>query len=294
MWNPALQDPAQIQRACAPNCGGQGMAEAGSAPLMHTVHAAQTQLVRLGDQLHRLLQLVWLDLHHAVEATRLLAAACRLWLRHMTPDTTHRLGTAALHWLAAPAVQHVLMGSVALLLLLSLLFGRKPQPARPTRAASSIASTARAAKPRRARGWQTAAMGAAAGGAAVAATAAFADSFDQDTWRDHDQNLGDDAFPGGLHSSFADDDFADVNFGTADSGAFSTGSCVNPANGLPMMGEGCGGMDIMGNAYGTDSNDSFSSSWSDDSFSSNTWSSDDSWSTSSSWDDHSTSSSSWD
>jgi len=199
MWNPALPDPAQIQRACAPNCGGQGMAETGSAPLVQT---AQTQLVHLGEQLQGLLQTAWLDMLRAVEASRPLAEAGLLWLHHMTPDTTHRLGKTALQWLAVPAVQHVLMGSAVLLLLLYLLLSaprgglrparpprgsrklgaalrflesRKPQPARPTRAAASIASTTRASRPRRASGWQTAAMGVAAGGAAVAATAAFAD-----------------------------------------------------------------------------------------------------------------------
>lgn len=286
MWNPVLPDPAQIQRACAPNCGGQGLAANGdSAP----AQALSGWLAQLGALFHGLLQHAWLDVLRAVEATRALAETCLLWLHHMTPDTTQRLGKAALQWLAVPAVQHVLLGSAALLLLLDLLLRRKPQSARPSRAASSIASTARAPKPRRASGWQTAALGAAAGGAAVAATPAFADSFDHETWQDHDQNLGDDAYPGGLHNQFTEDDL-----GTTNSDPFSTGSCINPANGLPMMGDDCGGVDIMGNAYGTDSNDSFSSSSIDDSFSSNTWSSDDSWSSSSSWDDHSISSSSWD
>ncbi len=285
MWNPVLPDPAQIQRACAPDCGGQGVAANGdSAP----AQAAATWLAQLGALLHGLLQHVWLDVLRAVEATRPLAETCLLWLRHLTPDTTQRLGNAALQWLAAPAVQHVLMGSAALLLLLYLLLRRKPRsahPARPARAAGS--------RPRRAGAWRAAALGAAGGVAALGAAAAFADDFDHradDTdWLHHDQNLGDDAYPGGLHHQFTEDDL-----GTTSSDPFSTGSCINPANGLPMMGDGCGGVDIMGNAYGADSNDSFNSSSIDDSFSANTWSSDDSWSSSSSWDDHSISSSSWD
>ena len=32
-------------------------------------------------------------------------------------------------------------------------------------------------------------------------------------------------------------------------------TCINPANGLPMAGDGCAGVDVMGNPYGTDFSD---------------------------------------
>lgn len=58
--------------------------------------------------------------------------------------------------------------------------------------------------------------------------------------------------------------------------AFDDHHCdINPANGLPMVG-GCGGIDIQGNAYGTD------------------WSHDDSWSSSHIGDDSFSSPTSWD
>ena len=71
-----------------------------------------------------------------------------------------------------------------------------------------------------------------------------------------------------------------------DSSSSDSGCDINPATGLPMIG-GCGGVDVEGNPYGTDINDTFgnddwsSSSPSDDSFSSF----DNDWSSSSSWDD---------
>lgn len=74
-----------------------------------------------------------------------------------------------------------------------------------------------------------------------------------------------------------------VNMGSS---VLDTHCDINPANGLPMVG-GCGGVDIKGNAYGTDwsHHDSWGAigtSW-DDSFSSSS----SNWNTGigSSWDD---------
>jgi hypothetical protein len=135
-----------------------------------------------------------------------------------------------------------------------------------------------------AAGWRGAALGASAG----SATMALADAF----WH-HDDNpgdLGDDA-DHSLHmdafasESLSDDGFSSISSWSDDDGFEFSNSCINPATGLPMIGDSCGGVDVMGNPYGDDLSDSFSSSWSDDSFSSMTWSSDDSWSSStSSWD----------
>ncbi|WP_422134433.1 hypothetical protein [Endozoicomonas sp. ALD040] len=47
---------------------------------------------------------------------------------------------------------------------------------------------------------------------------------------------------------------------------FSRGPTINPATGLPMMDDSIGGIDVGGSLYGTDTHDSFSSSY-DDSFS---------------------------
>ena len=56
--------------------------------------------------------------------------------------------------------------------------------------------------------------------------------------------------------------------GSWDSDAFSNCHSINPASGLPMMGDGIGGFDVGGNTYGTDSSfcDMGSSSFSDDLF----------------------------
>ena len=66
---------------------------------------------------------------------------------------------------------------------------------------------------------------------------------------------------------------SDNNYGTdgssfdSSSDNFSTCSSINPANGLPMIGDSC--IDIEGNPYGTDS-----SSWDDfESYSDDSWSS---------------------
>lgn len=73
----------------------------------------------------------------------------------------------------------------------------------------------------------------------------------------------------GSSSYVTEDDYDDFAF-DSDSDGFS----INPANGLPMM----GGIDIEGNAYGTDSSfdfsDDFMSSSMDDGFSSDLFSSD--------------------
>ena len=42
------------------------------------------------------------------------------------------------------------------------------------------------------------------------------------------------------------------------------GSSINPATGLPMMGDIAGGLDVGGNLYGTGADDMFSSSFVDD------------------------------
>lgn len=82
-----------------------------------------------------------------------------------------------------------------------------------------------------------------------------------------------------------------------------TACSINPATGLPMIG-GCGGVDVMGNPYGTNMNSnhlgdinspvgltddslSTSSSFSDDSWSTSSSFSDDSWSSTSSFSDDS-------
>ena len=70
------------------------------------------------------------------------------------------------------------------------------------------------------------------------------------------------------------------------------GCAINPATGLPMVGGTCVGMDVMGNPYGFDLHDSFSTdhsfsadhdsfTTSYDSFSHDSF---DSWSSGSSWD----------
>ncbi|HCE2128430.1 hypothetical protein [Vibrio parahaemolyticus] len=61
---------------------------------------------------------------------------------------------------------------------------------------------------------------------------------------------------------FSDNSVGSENLTDIDHDSFSSGfndSAINPANGLPMVG-GEGGVDVEGNAYGTDfSHDSFSS-----------------------------------
>jgi hypothetical protein len=72
----------------------------------------------------------------------------------------------------------------------------------------------------------------------------------------------------------------------AESSSSQVGCEINPATGLPMVG-GCGGVDVYGNPYGTDSNEhdiSSSTSTIDDTWST-TSSFDDTWNTTSSFDD---------
>lgn len=236
-------------------------------PSPETMQQAHTVLQQFGSLLHGLLLAAWQDLLSAIGASRPLASALAGWWHQMNHETTAMLMRAASQWWAVPSVQHVLWACAALVVL--LLLPRKAR--RPAPVARS------AARRRRSGAWHGAALGAGAGAAAMA--------FAQSTTHHDDDNLGDDAHPG-YHSDF---------FATGETLSHSaTGCAINPANGLPMVGGDCSGVDVMGNLYGTDLSDSFSTSWSHDSFDSgsDSWSSsNDSWSSSDSW---STSSSSWD
>jgi hypothetical protein len=73
-----------------------------------------------------------------------------------------------------------------------------------------------------------------------------------------DDNLGDEAGPS-----------LDANaFAASESLRAASTRCINPSTGLPMVGDTCGGVDVMGNPYGFDLSDGFGSM---------TWRSDESW-----------------
>ena len=64
------------------------------------------------------------------------------------------------------------------------------------------------------------------------------------------------------HSSmaFSDDSTLDASFGNVDIGStFSGITDINPATGLPMVGDGIGGVDVGGSPYGIDVHDTFHS-----------------------------------
>lgn len=74
------------------------------------------------------------------------------------------------------------------------------------------------------------------------------------------------SFSQGNHSGlFDNDDFARLSRNSTFQDSldqvthdqhFASGASINPATGLPMMGD-IGGVDVMGNPYGTDLNDTF-------------------------------------
>jgi len=235
------------------------------APAPDTVRQIHDAAASLGIALDDLMRAAWHDILLSIDASLPLVDALTRWLQHMTPETSSALSGVLSAWWATPAVKHVL-GACAAVVALGVLLSRPSRPAAPV---------ARSTAGRHAAGWRAATLGAGAGAATVAMAEAF--------WH-HDDNLGDDADPS-LHSDL---------FAASESLSESSMGCINPATGLPMIGDSCGGLDVMGNPYGSDLSDSLGSSWSDDglgsswnddSFSSMNWSSDDSWSSStSSWD----------
>lgn len=209
---------------------------------------------------------VWLNLTQAAEASRPLLDALKLWFQHMTPSTSQSLADAALVWIAQPAVQHVLMGGATLAMLALLL--RTP---RHTTAGMHAGLTQRHG----AASWQ---RGAGLAGTAAAIGAASAVAADE-ILRAHDD----------LEANWIR---TPQDSSTLHDLGMDMGCAINPATGLPMVDGTCAGMDVMGNPYGFDLHDSFSTdhsfsgdhdsfTTSYDSFSHDSF---DSWSSGSSWD----------
>jgi hypothetical protein len=200
-----------------------------------------------------------LDLVRAAEASRPLLDALKLWLQHTTPSTSQHLGAAAHAWMGHPAVQHVLLASAAAAVLALLL--RAP------------------------------------GRTAAATDAGFTQNHAAGSWP-HDADLVGAAAATGAASALVIDDTLDAfevgeprridrvadSSHIHDLGA-DMGCAINPATGLPMIGGDCSGIDVMGNPYGVDLDDSAFSNHDVFSDSNSFGSSFDSWSTSgSSWD----------
>jgi hypothetical protein len=124
------------------------------------------------------------------------------------------------------------------------------------RSLSYPATTDRAAPPRYARS----ALGTAAGGAgAGVATSAMTSTAEDDSWTSfaHDQMHMTDTIeinPANGLPMVGGVDVMGNTYGTDSSTSFDSIE-INPANGLPMD----GGIDVMGNTYGTDSSTSFDS-----------------------------------
>lgn len=257
------QDDLQI----SPHALLQGVAHASQPGAMQIDQDAAQALHWLGHAMNEALTTVqgwiaiaWLNLVQAANASRPLLDAMRLWLQHMTPKTAQGIGTAARAWIGHPAVQHVLVASAALVVLALLL--------RATRR-TAVATGAAAAQGRGVGSWHRSA-GLVGTGAAIGAGSAF-------------------AADAALHAFDAMEDSSSMHGLGADMGC-----AINPATGMPMISGDCAGVDVMGNPYGFDMHDTFSTDHafhsdtdslgsSHDSFGSS-FDSFDSWSSGSSWD----------
>jgi len=292
-----LQDVQDIQ--ITSHASAQAVAaasQAASHPRDDALHASLAALQRTVDWVEHALQFVWADLQHATRASRPLLAAAAAWLQHMTPKSAQLLQDTASAWISTPAVQHALLGTAVL--SLALLRAKAARRSAPHRAAAASA----ARRDGKDSSWHAAGWAAAGAGTGAALLAAHA-------LHDSDDDLTSPPFTrpfDAASSEVLSGHNADVlgAFDVGSGGALDVhsankfgvnpGCTINPATGLPMVGDSCAGVDVMGNPYGTDLHDTFSTDHglhsdndgfgsSHDSFGSS-FDSFDCWSSGSSWD----------
>lgn len=279
--------------------------QAVGAPRPHhsQADAVSSALAQGGAQMQAILD-DWLrglaaSLAQIIERSAQAAAALQQAWQRGDAHFASALWDIAVQWGGDTAVRGLLLLLLALLLAGWWLRRRGVRRAAITGVGRNLSSASRgigAAAGASRVGGAAGALGVAAVGLGAAGLAAGAWADDDDHW------LGAEAEPG--------KSFSRAVFDAADPTPASSGCAINPATGLPMIGDDCGGLDIAGNPYGVDSHtgdiaavSTASASTADDAFSdiggsgddSFSWESSSSWDIGSPWDDGSCSStSSWD